>query len=158
MKIGKNQITGILMVIIGIVVLVLISQFSIAMTISYPGPKLFPMIAAIGLVALGIGIFFQEQSEQDGVVINTILFKRLGIMFGITILYILALKYLGFLITSPVYLYAVVSFFLKENNQGVTTKTWQWQRVVFSIVVPVLVYLFYVYLFGSKLPAGLLFE
>ena len=58
-KIRRDHVTGLALIILGVVVAVLVMQFKKPMTAAYPGPKLFPLIAAFGFVACGLGIFIE---------------------------------------------------------------------------------------------------
>ncbi len=150
MNLSRNQVTGILLAIVGVIVLIMVSQFTTAMTASYPGPKLLPLIAAVGLIGLGLGIFF-EKDEENKIKINLEVLKRLGIIFGLTILYILGLKYLGFLLSSPVYIFLVTIVFTKATTEN---KSKIWHLIVFSIVMTLLIYFLYTQAFGLRLPRG----
>ena len=67
MKIKRDQITGLVLVILGIVLLIMIGQFKKPITAEYPGPKLMPGIAALGMIICGLGIFIKgcRQKEAD---------------------------------------------------------------------------------------------
>lgn len=147
---GRNQITGLLLVIIGIIVLIMVSQFSVGLSASYPGPKLFPMVAALGLVILGVCIFLQKDGGFT-YQLSGRFFKRLAIVFGVTIVYIIGLKYLGYLISTPVYVYVVVTLFAISSPEN---RTKWWHRLIFAVIVTAFLYVFYVYIFESRLPSG----
>lgn len=151
MRLSRNQITGILLAIFGVIVLIMVSQFQTEMTASYPGPKLLPLIAAVGLIGLGLGIFF-EKDEKDKVKINPEILKRLGILFGLTILYLIGLKYLGFLLSSPIYVFLVTIMFTKATTENNKSKIWH--LVIFSIVITLVVYFLYTQAFSLRLPRG----
>ncbi len=156
MKVKRDQITGAVLILIGIVFAVLISQFSKPFTLSYPGPKLLPGIGAFGLIICGIGVFVNgcKQKEADKPVLSLKGLVRVLVSFAILCLYILGMKYLGFLIVTPVVLFIITTYFTKES--GVETKLWV--RIVFSIAVTAVIWLMYVVLFDMGLPVGLLFE
>ena len=156
MKIKRDQITGLALVILGIVLFVLIGQFKKPMTAEYPGPKLMPGIAAFGLVVCGLGIFVKGcmQKTADAVVISKAGMLRIVITFAALCLYILGMKYLGFLIVTPFLVYGLTTYFAKST--GVETKLWA--RIVFALVVTGVIWAMYVPLFGMELPVGELFE
>ena len=156
MKIKRDQITGLALVILGIVLFVLIGQFKKPMTAEYPGPKLMPGIAAFGLVVCGLGIFVKGcmQKTADAVVIAKAGMLRIVITFAALCLYILGMKYLGFLIVTPFLVYGLTTYFAKST--GVETKLWV--RIVFALVVTGVIWAMYVPLFGMELPVGELFE
>ena len=156
MKIKRDQITGVVLIIIGIVFAFLTSQFEKPFTPEYPGPKLFPAIAEFGLIVCGAGVFMNgcNQKNADKIFVNMAGFIRIVITFAILCAYVLAMKYVGFLAASPVVLYILTTYFSKASS--LPTKLWA--RIVFSIAVSVIIYAMYVPLFGMTLPGGLLFD
>ncbi len=156
MKIKRDQIAGAVLVIIGLVFAFLISQFEKPFTMAYPGPKMLPSIGVFGLVVCGAGVFVNgcKQTAATAVVVDKSGFLRIAATFAILCGYVLAMKYVGFLIASPIVLYVLTTYFSKASK--LPTKLWA--RIVFSIAVSVLVYVMYVPLFGMTLPGGVLFE
>lgn len=156
MKIKRDQVTGLVLVLIGIVLAILTSQFNKPMTWEYPGPKLMPAIAEFGFIVCGAGVFvkgcLQKEPDQKGIEAAGLI--RMLVTFIILCLYILAMKYVGFIAATPFMLLATTEYFLKSS--GVKAKLWV--VVVFSIVVTLVIYGMYVPLFGMTLPEGLLFE
>ncbi|MBQ9009495.1 MAG: tripartite tricarboxylate transporter TctB family protein [Clostridia bacterium] len=156
MKVKSDQITGAALVILGIVFFGLISQFSKPITAEYPGPKLVPGIAALGLIICGLGVFVNgcRQKTEDKVVLTKAGFIRVIVTFAALWLYILGLTYLGFLIVTPVLVFGLTTYFAKASN--VETKLWV--RIVFALAVTFVIWFMYVQLFGMELPVGSLFE
>ena len=156
MKIKRDQITGLALTILGIVVFVLISQFKKPMTAEYPGPRLMPGIAGFGLVVCGLGIFVKGcmQKEADKMPFNLKGLLRVVITFAALWLYILGLQYLGFLITTPFLVYGLTTYFAKASQ----APTKWWVRVIFAVGVTLVIWLMYVQLFEMELPVGALFE
>ena len=64
MKLKRDQITGAVLVLLGIIVAVLVSQFKVPFAASYPGPKALPMIAVAGFIVCGAGIFVESTKSQ----------------------------------------------------------------------------------------------
>lgn len=156
MKMKRDQITGAALILIGLVFGFLTSQFEKPFTLEYPGPKMLPAIAVFGLVVCGAGVFVNgcRQKQADKVFVDMAGFLRIVITFVILCVYVLAMKYVGFLIASPVILYILTTYFSKASN--LPTKLWA--RILFSLAVSVIIYAMYVPLFGMTLPAGLLFD
>ena len=150
MKISRNQITGVALAIVGVVVIILTMQFNTPIKAEYPGPKLFPLIAAVGLIGLGIGIFFQKD-DSNKIEISATMVKRILLMILITALYILGLKYMGFILSTPFYLYVVAWLFTKAS---VENKSKWWHLLIFAVVVTAAIYCMYVYAFSLRLPRG----
>ncbi|MBQ7488361.1 MAG: tripartite tricarboxylate transporter TctB family protein [Clostridia bacterium] len=156
MKVKRDQITGAVLVVLGIVVIGLISQFSKPITAEYPGPRLMPGIAALGLVICGLGTFVNgcRQKEADAIILTKEGMIRVIITFAALWVYILGLQYLGFLIVTPVLVYGLTTYFAKASN----AETKLWVRIVFALAVTFVIWFMYVQLFGMELPVGSLFE
>ena len=156
MKIKRDQITGLVLMIAGIVFFTLIGQFKKPMTLEYPGPRLMPGIAAFGLVVCGLGIFVNgcKQKEADKVVLTKTGLLRIVITFVALCLYILGMQYLGFLIVTPLLVFGLAVYFAKASHVEVKI----WVCIVFAVAVTAIIWAMYVPLFGMELPVGSLFE
>ena len=156
MKIKRDQVTGLVLVLLGIVLMAMISQFKKPITAESPGPKLIPGIAALGLIICGAGIFVKgcRQKEADAMVISKKGLVRMLITFAALWLYILGLQFVGFLIATPFLVFGLTWYFGKAS--GVELKPLM--VVVFSIAVTAVIWAMYVPLFGMELPVGSLFE
>ncbi|MBQ9196107.1 MAG: tripartite tricarboxylate transporter TctB family protein [Clostridia bacterium] len=156
MKVKRDQITGFALVVLGIIFFVLISQFKKPITAEYPGPKLMPGIGALGLVICGLGVFVKgcKQKNADKIILTKAGLLRIVITFAALCLYILGMKYLGFLIVTPFLVFGLTTYFAKASK--VETKLWV--RIVFALAVTAVIWAMYVPLFGMDLPVGELFE
>ncbi len=156
MKAKKDQITGAALVLVGLVSACLISQFETPFTAAYPGPKLLPGIAVFGLIVCGAGTFVNgcRQKEESKALMSKAGMIRIAVSFAVLCGYVLAMKYVGFVIASMVVLYVLTTYFSKASN----LPTKPWARVLFSVAVSLIVYGMYVPLFGMTLPGGLLFD
>ncbi len=155
MKIKRDQGTGAVLILLGLFFGFLTSQFKKPLTPEYPGPKLMPYIAVIMLIVCGVGIFINgcRQKDDEKGFLNKDGWVRVLVTFGVLVLYVLGLKYIGFLICTPIALYAITTYFAKASK--IETKLWV--RVVFSLVVSVCIWFMYVKLFSMPLPTGELF-
>lgn len=156
MKIKKDQVTGLVLVVLGIILFVLMAQFKKPFTAAYPGPKALPGIGAFGLVVCGAGIFLEgcKKDAKNVAFVDKAGWIRIIASFAILCIYILAMKYLGFILVTPFVLFGLTSYFAKASK--VEAKLWV--RIVFAIAVTAVIYLMYVPLFGMTLPSGLLFD
>lgn len=156
MKIKRDQVTGLVLIILGVVFGVLVSQFKKPFTPEYPGPMLLPGIGVFGLIVCGAGIMVSgfRQKDKDKTFVSKVGWVRMLVTFAILCLYIFAMKYLGFLVVSPFVLFAITTYFSAAS--GIKTKLWV--NIVFSVVVAVFIWFMYVQLFGMTLPDGILFE
>ncbi|WP_049895979.1 tripartite tricarboxylate transporter TctB family protein [Oribacterium sp. NK2B42] len=150
MKVSRDQITGAVIVALGIFVFAMISTFKVPFTASYPGPKALPGLAAVGFVICGAGIFLEGCKDKEQ---KTFLIKEGWIKLIINIaaiaLYILAMQFIGFFISTPIYLYCLSTWYAK----GYVTKPVS--RIIFSAAVTLVIFLAYQVAFGYQLPMGI---
>lgn len=153
MKLKRDQISGLIFVVIGIAVGIMISRFSVPFKASYPGPKAIPMLGVIGFIVCGGGIFLESTFSKKEE--KTFLVKEGWIRAGVSLLmmlvYLILMNFLGFLIASPLALYAFSTYYAKGSKS--TMKG----RILFSVLLTAIVYVVYVFAFGLTLPAGMLF-
>lgn len=156
MKVKRDQITGLALVILGVVVFIMTSQFKKPLTAEYPGPKLMPTIAAFGLVVCGLGVFVKgcKQKEADKLPFGGKGLLRVIITFAALCLYIFGMQYLGFLIVTPFLVFGLTMYFAKAS--GVEVRIWA--VALFALAVTGIIWAMYVPLFGMELPVGELFE
>lgn len=140
--------------LLGIVVFLMTTTFSIPITAAYPGPRMLPSIAAFGFVVCGLGIFVEgTMSKKEE---KTFLVKegwiRVLLTLAVIAAYIAGMTVAGYLITTPIILYVLTTMFAKGSKTTVKG------RVIFSVAVAVIIYVIYVFAFGLTLPAGMLFD
>lgn len=155
-KIKRDQITGLALVVLGIVFGVMTNNFKKPFTPEYPGPKLMPFIAVFGLVVCGLGVFINgcRQKGEDKPFLGKVGWTRVLVSFVGLCVYVAGLKYLGFLISTPIALYGITTYF--AGSSKIETKLWV--RIVFAVVVSLVIWAMYVLLFNMSLPVGMLFE
>lgn len=155
MKLKRDQITGIVLMVLAIAVTVLVFQFKKPMTAAYPGPKLFPLISAFGFAVCGLGIFITStlSKKEEQVFLMKEGWIKVGLTFLILCVYVFLMKYLGYLIVTPFTIFAFSTLFAKYGK--VQSKILY--RIIFSVAFSVFVYVMYVNVFGMTLPSGSLF-
>ncbi|MEQ2563909.1 tripartite tricarboxylate transporter TctB family protein [Ventrimonas sp. CLA-AP-H27] len=153
MKLKRDQITGALLVLIGIIVAFMTSSFSVPFSMSYPGPKALPMIAVIGFIVCGAGIFVEstKSNKEEKVFLVKEGWIRVIVSTVILAVYILAMKYVGYLIATPVICYILTTLYAKGSKS--TLKG----RLIYTILLTAIIYAVYVYAFGLGVPTGELF-
>ncbi|MGI6028477.1 MAG: tripartite tricarboxylate transporter TctB family protein [Candidatus Heteroscillospira sp.] len=156
MKIKKDTITGLLLIALGAVIAVMVSKFRYGMTWEYPGPKLFPLIAVFGFVVCGAGIFLSSifGHKEDKVFLTGAGWLKTLSLFVMLALYILGLKYLGYMIVTPFVLF----IFCTIIARGGDVKASLIGRIIFSVVFTLLIYVVYVHVFNMTLPTGIFFD
>lgn len=153
MKIKRDQITGAILVAMGLVIAVLTSQLKAEMSFAYPGAKFLPYFSAFGLVVCGAGVFIEGtlQKKQDEIFLTRAGVQRAAVAFGILVAYVVLMNYTGFLIATPLMLYATSTLFARGQKTAV------WQRVLFAVAATAVVYILYAEFFGVRMPQGTLF-
>lgn len=153
MKLKRDQITGAVLVLVGIVVAVMVSRFRVPFSVSYPGPKALPMIAVVGFIVCGAGIFVgsTRNKNEEPVFLLKEGNLRLACSFALLALYILAMKFVGYLIATPVITYLFTTLYAKGSNT--TLKG----RILYTVILTLVIYVIYVFAFGLGLPTGELF-
>ncbi len=152
----KDRIVGGLVSLIGIFLLLMIF-----LTIpdkakgADPGPRLFPMLGSIGMLIFGAGIFFNASKGENAAKEAPVFLPRDGWIriakvTVIFVAYTLALKYIGFLIATPVFVFLITTLFAYEKKINIVV------RILFSIATAVLIWLIFVKLLSVILPAGTL--
>lgn len=157
MKVKRDQITGALLIALGIAIATLTSQFRTEMTAAYPGPKLFPLIAAFGFIVCGAGIFIGSLFSKKGeeVFLTKAGWIKVAAIVACLCLYILLLKYVGYMICTPFILFAFCTIIAKGDGDR---KVGSIGRIVFSVIFTAFIYVIYIHVFGMTLPAGILFD
>lgn len=149
-----DRFLGAIIFVLGIVGIVLASQLHVKTFANDPGPGVFPLIASVILVISGAGIFLTKQLEhkKDGKpFLSKDGWKRAGIMTGALIIYALAMRVLGFYISTPILTY--VFYYLIAGKQ----KAKPVKGIIYSLVTFVVVYLVFKVMLNSFLPPGMLF-
>jgi hypothetical protein len=152
-KIKQDQLTGIVLVVLGIVISCLVSQFRIDIKPEYPGPKLFPLISVFGFMVCGLGIFIKStvgKKEEKTFLVKTG-WIRAGCTMGVLVLYVFAMTFFGYLIVTPFAAFVLTTLFAKGKKSVFK------YRILFSLTFTFVVYGVYVYACGLPLPKGIVF-
>lgn len=154
MKLKRDQLTGAVLIILGIVVFLMTTTFSIPITASYPGPRMLPSIAAFGFVVCGLGILVEAtmSKKEEKAFLTKEGWIRVLLTLVMIAVYIAGMTVAGYLITTPIILYVLTTMFAKGSKTTVKG------RVIFSVLVAVTIYVIYVFAFGLTLPGGMLFD
>lgn len=153
MRLKRDQITGAVLVLTGVIIAVMVSRFKVPFSSSYPGPKALPSIAVVGFLVCGTGIFVESTRSQKEEPVFLVQEGWIRVAESIALLaaYILVMKYVGYLIATPVVCYLLTTLYAKGSNSTVKG------RLIYTAVLTLLLYVIYVFVFGLGLPAGELF-
>ena len=117
------------------------------------GPKVFPYIAAIGLLLCSIGIFFHKpHGKATKPFMDRAGWVRILKLSLLLALYPVMFIYLGFIVASIVLLFVMITMFDLEKEEPL------WKRSLVSLVTTGALYVLFVHLINIRLPAGKLFE
>lgn len=154
MKMKRDQLTGAVLVLLGIAVFLMTTTFSIPITAAYPGPRMLPSIAAFGFIVCGLGIFVESaiSKKKEKAFLTKEGWIRVMLTLVVIAAYIAGMTVVGYLITTPIILYVLTTMFAKGSRTTVKG------RVIFSVLVAVIIYVIYVFAFGLTLPGGMLFD
>ena len=148
LKLKKDQVTGIVLTILGAYLWITASQFPAAKTEGDPGPGFLPILCGIALIVCGILLFVQGRNKEDKIFLTKEQWKKLLIMFAVFVGFWLGLKYLGFLITVPVILFLLSTIMAK--GQAVP---W-WHKALFAALTTAVFFVLFRVILKVRLPEG----
>ena len=152
MKANRDQVTGAFLVLLGVYVFFSISGYKVPFTMSYPGPRALPGLAAFGFVVCGAGIFLEGcRNAGQGKFLTPDGWMRLGLSMLILILYVAGMSLIGYWIPTLACLFVISTYYARGYKTTVV------QRIIFSAAFAVVIYLIYQIAFGYHLPTGSLF-
>lgn len=114
------------------------------------GPKMFPIFACCGIILAAIGKLLTSPKGKIEPFLSKKSWIRVGVMMGMFILYYLGLHFLGFLISTPVFLYAQIRY-MSERKVSIL------KSAIVSVVLTAVLYLVFNNLIQCILPTGVLF-
>lgn len=149
---SKDRIGGIVFAVFGLAVALMTRQIKIPANLSEPGPRLFPYIAGIGMLVCGIEMALTAPKEtKDEPFLTPAGWKRLGVVAITLILYYFGLEWIGFLIATPVFAFAIILIL----SSGVQIN--KLAALVISLLTTGALYYLFQKVFLILLPAGTLF-
>ena len=151
-KVKKDRYVGLAMVLAGLVMLALTTQIkTTGMAVAGDiGSKFFPGLASVCLALCGVGVVTTKSPEaEDKPYLPEGGFKRAVIMLVVLFAYTALMDLLGFVIASPVMLYVVTTLLAGEK------KIKPLHKIVFSVVVTGVLYLFFEKMLNILLPSGI---
>lgn len=149
----RGKAAGLFFIVLSVLILILTQQVQITQQhIAEPGPRLFPRIAAIGMILCSVGMLVvKTESKEKEVYLNKNGWKKLAVVFSVVVLYTLGLALVGFLAATPFALLAFIAV-LRSGKKV----SWVMSGIL-SIVVTVGLFSLFESVFIIPLPAGILF-
>ena len=147
----KGRIIGACYALLGLVIIIYSMGITTRMVLNEPGPSVFPLLAGVGILICGIGIFLTEYRKQtDKPFLDKQGWKRYGLSMVILFAYCLGLQVLGFLPATPLAILALSRLFSQKKYNWV-------MGVVISLLSTFIIYYIFASLFHLPLPDGMLF-
>ena len=153
MKLSKDKIVSLVFMALSVVILILTQNVRVLPNLAEPGPRLFPQIAAIGMILCGIGMFLDKGSSQASAeaYLTGEGWKRFAVVFAVIAAYVLGLFLVGFLIATPIAMLGFVAVLRSGKKVSVPA------TVVIAVATTVVLYFVFEKLFAIPLPPGKLF-
>ncbi|MCI8423078.1 MAG: tripartite tricarboxylate transporter TctB family protein [Lawsonibacter sp.] len=154
MKLNKNQVFSVLLIAFAGFVIYETTQLQslFAPASGDVGPRFFPMAAAVCLVICSIGKLVTESKRSDKPLFTGEGWRRVGIMFLLLVLYLVAMTWLGYLISTLVFTPLLVVAMKEERRlQPIAL-------VLFSVATTALLYVVFQMVIQVSLPVGKLFR
>lgn len=151
MKIKRDQMIGGILTIMGIAALIMSVPIKVKTGSTDPGSRIFPLMASTLLLICGIGVMLTAKRDDDKRFLAKKGWIRIIISFAIMIGYIFALKYIGFIISTPVFLYIITT--LLSNGEKLPV----WHKIVYAVLITACFWLLLHSALKMNLPKGILF-
>lgn len=153
MKLNKDKIIAAVCVLIGVIYLIGALNLPETNLAKDPGPKVFPIVGAVIVIASSAAILLKRYDNEPKAVYTKEQWKKAVIMLGLFIVYLLMLWVLGFLISTPIIL--LVSSYM-FTDEGV--KVALWKRVVFALALTFFLYWIFAKVLVMLLPTGMILK
>ena len=116
----------------------------------YAGPEVFPKAITGIFLVMSIILLVKSILRRENYDKELILNKRQALMFGAFIVYVLAIKYVGYLYSTPLYIAATILYLVPNRNVTEVVKA-----IAISIGTTALVYYVFAVELKVFLPAGI---
>ncbi len=150
-KWNKDHAVGLILFAIGVAMGILSMGIRVRGRSTDPGSRLFPLIACILIAVCGVIVFLTAGKATPKPYVGKAGWLRILIFMAVMVAYLLALKYLGFLISTPFFLFATSTMLAGEK------KTSLLGRIIYALVLTAAAYLLFKNALKMSLPVGLIF-
>ena len=154
MKLNKNQVLSVLLILFAAFV---IYQATLLQSLFAPasgdvGPRFFPMAAAICLILCAVGKLVSEGKKESKPLFSKQGWKRVGIMFLLLAIYLVAMTWLGYIISTIVFTPLLV-IAMREDRRIRPVPL-----IFFSAATTAVLYVVFQKVIQVSLPVGTLFR
>jgi len=149
----KDRIVGSILGVISIGFLVMTRMLPKSRFSTTVGPRLFPYLAAGGLLLCAIGLVIKPGADDDRqkAFLDRNGWIRVGKLAAVLIIFPLLFYYTGFIATSLVFLFMMIRMFDLDREVPI------WKTAVVTVVITAILYLVFSYLLKIQLPRGEVF-
>ena len=106
----------------------------------------------VGILALlSLLLIIRSVRKRSQEAAATILSKRVCVTLGIIVLYLLLMNYLGFMISSALFLFALLAFFTIEARGGTVKGKVLCKEIIIWLIITAITVFVVLYLYGSLL-------
>ncbi|MBQ8934000.1 MAG: tripartite tricarboxylate transporter TctB family protein [Lachnospiraceae bacterium] len=148
---NRDRVTGLISVVVGAALAAATLMLPASTMRGDVGPKVFPSICAAIFLICGAGMLLQKTEAAAGKQYTSEALKRLGIIAGIVLLYVIAMDLIGFMIPSIAVLFVLCTMFSEDLQIPL------WKRLLFAVIVSVVIYYAFEKLMVLRLPRGRFF-
>ncbi|MFK3936101.1 tripartite tricarboxylate transporter TctB family protein [Alkalihalobacillus sp. NPDC078783] len=152
MNLTQERLMGITITLVGLLMFLNTLNMSFLMLVDDPGPKLLPQIVSIGLIGCGVGLILYKNESAKKVTFklndNS---KRMIVSFIALVIYAIVFNFLGYLISTFLFLTFLTWYLTKEKNKTTIIKS-----LISSTIVTVIIYVVFSTLLNVILPSGFL--
>lgn len=150
-KLYKDQVLGIIFVVIALVFTYLTTQLAESTLQGDPGPKIFPFVACFLMGASGIAMIVAPSKKEGKKFLGKEEWKRLFTLYGVYVLYFVLLWVVGYRIAVPLVLLILSTLFSRGTKTG-------WIKIlIYTVGVSAALYVLYIIVMETRLPMGILF-
>ena len=144
MKLNKDHYLSLFYIGLGVLILFFTSRITSLFTVATndTGPKFFPTLC-------GIGKFLTSaKSNPKTFLPNKRDYIRLAGLWALLVVYVLSVKYLGYIFSSLVLMFVMTTLLADTKKLNV------WHRILFAILMVALTYVLFSYVIKIPLPQG----
>ncbi len=149
----KTRIIGVGAILTAIFFFYHTRSIPVPVNIVDPGPRFLPYLAEALILLCGIGMIVESElkKEEEKPYLTKEGWVRLGLGFGLLVLYAIALTVVGFLIATPVMAFIVINMLSGEKKIPI------WVNCLSSVLITASLYMIFTMGFEVMLPQGIFF-
>lgn len=152
-KLTRDRLLGLIAVALGITVMIASNSIKSLLELNEPGPALFPRICGGGFIIFGAMLVLRKPREEEPFLDKAGWLRALSVYLALVIYVFVGLEYLGYLISTPVLLFALYMMLADKENKPNPIK-----MALLALGIGVFIYFFFTKAIGGILPRGQLFE